>query len=136
MIGATNRLDSIDPALRRPGRFDREFLFPLPNAEARKSILSIHTKAWNPPPSDHFIDELAHTCHGYCGADLKALCTEATLCALRRRFPQIYASTQKLQFDIKEIRLQRTDFNLARKKIVPAAHRSFFRSDGPKFVPS
>ena len=59
----------------------------------------------------------------YCGADLKALCTEATLCALRRRYPQIYASSQKLQLDVNDIRLATTDFNLARKKIVPAAHR-------------
>ena len=64
MIGATNRLDSIDPALRRPGRFDREFLFPLPDAAARKSILSIHTRDWSPKPSDAFISDLADACHG------------------------------------------------------------------------
>ena len=59
VIGATNRIDSIDPALRRPGRFDREFFFSLPSVSARKHILSIHTKEWNPPPLPQFLDELA-----------------------------------------------------------------------------
>merc|ERR1719419_128509 len=124
VIGATNRLDSIDPALRRPGRFDREFSFPLPDAVARRQILRIHTRHWTPSPSDQFIEELADSCVGYCGADIKAVCSEATLCALRRRYPQIYASTQKLQLDVNAIKLERTDFNMAKKKIVPAAHRS------------
>ncbi|KAM6082749.1 ATPase family AAA domain-containing protein 2B isoform 4-T4 [Chlamydotis macqueenii] len=90
VIGATNRLDSIDPALRRPGRFDREFLFNLPDKKARKHILQIHTRDWNPKLSDPFLGELAEKCVGYCGADIKALCTEAALIALRRRYPQIY----------------------------------------------
>ncbi|KAJ7412148.1 ATPase family AAA domain-containing protein 2B [Willisornis vidua] len=100
VIGATNRLDSIDPALRRPGRFDREFLFNLPDKKARKHILQIHTRDWNPKLSDPFLGELAEKCVGYCGADIKALCTEAALIALRRRYPQIYMSSQKLQLDI------------------------------------
>ncbi|XP_059501931.1 ATPase family AAA domain-containing protein 2-like isoform X4 [Stegostoma tigrinum] len=62
VIGATNRLDSIDPALRRPGRFDREFLFGLPDKDARKEILKIHTRDWNPKPSDAFLQELAEKC--------------------------------------------------------------------------
>ncbi|XP_072426993.1 ATPase family AAA domain-containing protein 2-like isoform X6 [Chiloscyllium punctatum] len=62
VIGATNRLDSIDPALRRPGRFDREFLFGLPDKNARKEILKIHTRDWNPKPSDAFLQELAEKC--------------------------------------------------------------------------
>ena len=64
VIGATNRIDSIDPALRRPGRFDREFLFPLPSVDARKQILKIHTKEWNPVPSPAFLGELAEKCVG------------------------------------------------------------------------
>ena len=64
IIGATNRIDSIDPALRRPGRFDREFLFPLPSKEARQQILSIHTSAWNPKLSEPFLCELAEQCVG------------------------------------------------------------------------
>ena len=59
-----HRLDSIDPALRRPGRFDREFLFPLPTVEARKQILSIHTRAWNPQLAEPFLAELAEKCTG------------------------------------------------------------------------
>ncbi|XP_064298201.1 ATPase family AAA domain-containing protein 2 isoform X2 [Phalacrocorax carbo] len=62
VIGATNRLDSIDPALRRPGRFDREFLFSLPDKEARKEILKIHTRDWTPKPSATFLEELAEKC--------------------------------------------------------------------------
>ncbi|XP_016375636.1 ATPase family AAA domain-containing protein 2-like isoform X3 [Sinocyclocheilus rhinocerous] len=62
VIGATNRLDSIDPALRRPGRFDREFLFSLPDREARKDILKIHTRQWDPQLSDVFLEELADKC--------------------------------------------------------------------------
>lgn len=64
VIGATNRLDSIDPALRRPGRFDREFLFNLPDKKARKHILQIHTRDWNPKLSDPFLGELAEKCVG------------------------------------------------------------------------
>lgn len=57
--GATNRIDTIDPALRRPGRFDREFPFTLPSKEARREILKIHTKDWSPPLSQETIDEIS-----------------------------------------------------------------------------
>ncbi|KAG8445712.1 hypothetical protein GDO86_010484 [Hymenochirus boettgeri] len=124
VIGATNRLDSIDPALRRPGRFDREFLFGLPDQKARKHILQIHTRDWNPKLSDQFLEELAEKCVGYCGADIKALCTEAALIALRRRYPQIYASSQKLQLDISSVVLGAHDFYHAMKNIVPASQRA------------
>ncbi|XP_073424405.1 ATPase family AAA domain-containing protein 2B isoform X2 [Dendrobates tinctorius] len=124
VIGATNRLDSIDPALRRPGRFDREFLFSLPDQKARKHILQIHTRDWNPKLSDAFLDELAEKCVGYCGADIKALCTEAALIALRRRYPQIYASSQKLQLDVSSVVLGAYDFYHAMTNIVPASQRA------------
>nr|XP_033792234.1 ATPase family AAA domain-containing protein 2B isoform X2 [Geotrypetes seraphini] len=124
VIGATNRLDSIDPALRRPGRFDREFLFSLPDQKARKHILQIHTRDWNPKLSEAFLDELAEKCVGYCGADIKALCTEAALIALRRRYPQIYASSQKLQLDVSSVVLGAQDFYHAMKNIVPASQRA------------
>ncbi|KAM9316920.1 ATPase family AAA domain-containing protein 2B [Gastrophryne carolinensis] len=124
VIGATNRLDSIDPALRRPGRFDREFLFGLPDQNARKHILQIHTRDWNPKLSDAFLEELSEKCVGYCGADIKALCTEAALIALRRRYPQIYASSQKLQLDISSVVLGAQDFYHAMKNIVPASQRA------------
>ncbi|XP_077863535.1 ATPase family AAA domain-containing protein 2-like [Saccoglossus kowalevskii] len=124
VIGATNRIDSIDPALRRPGRFDREFLFPLPSAEARYSILKIHTKDWEPKLSESFLQEVAEMCVGYAGADIKALCTEAALLALRRRYPQIYTSTQKLQLDLDSIQLIARDFYQAMQNIVPSSQRS------------
>ncbi|KAM7382544.1 hypothetical protein PAMP_002270 [Pampus punctatissimus] len=124
VVGATNRLDSIDPALRRPGRFDREFLFGLPDREARKDILKIHTRQWTPPPSDTFLEELADKCVGYCGADIKAVCSEAALCALRRRYPQIYSSSQKLVLDVDSIAITNKDFVTAMSKMVPAAQRA------------
>lgn len=124
VIGATNRLDSIDPALRRPGRFDREFLFNLPDKKARKHILEIHTRDWNPKLAEPFIDELAEKCVGYCGADIKALCTEAALVALRRRYPQIYGSSIKLKLDVTSIVLGPGDFSKAMRTIVPASQRA------------
>ncbi|XP_061560445.1 ATPase family AAA domain-containing protein 2B isoform X1 [Phycodurus eques] len=124
VIGATNRLDSIDPALRRPGRFDREFLFNLPGKRARKHILQIHTRDWNPKLSEPFVDELAEKCVGYCGADVKALCTEAALVALRRRYPQIYGSSVKLKLDVASIVLGPADFCQAMRAIVPASQRA------------
>ena len=71
VIGATNRPDAIDPALRRPGRFDREFYFALPNREARRKILNIHTDGWQPPLDEAFKDELSGMTKGYGGADLR-----------------------------------------------------------------
>ncbi|KAM9163982.1 ATPase family AAA domain-containing protein 2 isoform 3-T3 [Pangshura tecta] len=124
VIGATNRLDSIDPALRRPGRFDREFLFTLPDKEARKEILKIHTRDWTPKPLDMFLEELAEKCVGYCGADIKSICSEAALCALRRRYPQIYTSSEKLQLDISSIKITAKDFVVAMQKTIPASQRA------------
>ncbi|XP_037533049.1 ATPase family AAA domain-containing protein 2 [Nematolebias whitei] len=124
VIGATNRLDSIDPAMRRPGRFDREFLFGLPDREARRDILKIHTRQWAPQPSETFLEELADKCVGYCGADIKAVCSEAALCALRRRYPQIYSSSQKLLLDVNSIVITHKDFMSAMSKMVPAAQRA------------
>lgn len=124
VIGATNRPDSVDPALRRPGRFDREFYFPLPNKEGRRSILDIHTMGWDPPLPNDIKDELAELSKGYGGADLRALCTEAALNAVQRRYPQIYKSDQKLVIDPKSISVSPKDFMLAIKKMVPSSERS------------
>ena len=124
IIGATNRPDSIDPALRRPGRFDREFYFPLPDTDARRKILDIHTKGWNPPLEPKIKDELAKLTKGYGGADLRALCTEAALNAVQRRYPQIYTSNQKLIIDEKTIEVTPKDFMISVKKMIPSSERS------------
>jgi ATPase family AAA domain-containing protein 2 len=124
VIGATNRPDSIDPALRRPGRFDREFYFPLPNKDGRRAILDIHTKGWNPPLPNPIKDELAELTKGYGGADLRALCTESALNAVQRRYPQIYKSSQKLLIDPKTIEVTPKDFMISIKKIIPSSERS------------
>ncbi|NXC94025.1 ATAD2 protein, partial [Certhia familiaris] len=124
VIGATNRLDSIDPALRRPGRFEREFRFNLPNKEARLEIFKIHTRDWTLKPSDNLLKDLAEKCVGFCGADIKALCVEAGLCALRRRYPQIHESDKRLKIDAKSIKVTAKDFAMAMQKIVPASQRS------------
>jgi SpoVK/Ycf46/Vps4 family AAA+-type ATPase len=71
VIGATNRPDSVDPALRRPGRFDREFYFPLPNKEARKKIIRINTRKWTPQLDDGMVERLAGLTKGYGGADMR-----------------------------------------------------------------
>ena len=122
VIGATNRPDNIDPALRRPGRFDREFYFPLPDMEARKSILNIHTKDWG--IDDAFKNSLAHITKGYGGADLRALCTEAALNAIQRTYPQIYSSNDKLKIDADKIKITAKDFMLSVKKMIPSSERS------------
>ena len=90
VIGATNRIGSIDSALRRPGRFDREFRFDLPDETARGKIIAMHTAKWNPRISDHLIGELSLNTPGFSGADLKALCVEAALNSIRRTCPRAY----------------------------------------------
>jgi SpoVK/Ycf46/Vps4 family AAA+-type ATPase len=85
VIGATNRIDHLDPALRRPGRFDRELKFTLPSKADRRLQLAIHSKSFIPPLPDKLLEDLADQTAGFCGADLKSLCSEAALQAVRRR---------------------------------------------------
>ncbi|XAR68307.1 hypothetical protein NMG60_11003390 [Bertholletia excelsa] len=87
VIGATNRPDAVDPALRRPGRFDREIYFPLPTVEDRAAILSLHTQRWPKPITGPVLDWIARKAVGFAGADLQALCTQAAIIALRRNCP-------------------------------------------------
>lgn len=136
VIGATNRLDSIDPALRRPGRFDRELGFKLPNVRERQKMLEIHSKKWRPTLTESFIQEIAEHTVGYCGADIKALCAEAALCSLRRTYPQVYGSQDKLLIDLDKVVVSRGDFLKAIKKITPASHRtvSIFAAPLPRPV--
>lgn len=124
VIGATNRPDAIDPALRRPGRFDRELLFPLPNARARATILDINVNSWSPGVPAETKEWIVRNSIGYCGADIKALCSEATLIALRRTFPQVYESSHRLCLDPSKIVITRGDFAAAILKVIPSSRRS------------
>eukprot|EP00834_Sanchytrium_tribonematis_P001188 NODE_27_length_39007_cov_1.590650.p3 type:complete len:793 gc:universal NODE_27_length_39007_cov_1.590650:31090-33468(+) len=124
IIGATNRPDAIDPALRRPGRFDRELYFTLPNKVARKKMLEIYTEKWTPRPSIDLLSDLSNQTIGYCGADIRALCTESALNAVRRVFPHIYQDFKKYEVDPSSVVVSRNDFILALKKVVPSLHRS------------
>ena len=97
VIGATNRPDAVDPALRRPGRFDREFYFPLPNVEAREKIISIHTKkleGWQDEKSQETIKQLAKLTKGYGGADLRVRSSQACFIDgnLKKPFHRLYVS--------------------------------------------
>ncbi|CAH2353920.1 tat-binding homolog 7 [[Candida] railenensis] len=131
VIGATNRPDSVDPALRRPGRFDREFYFPLPDLKARSEILQIHTKKWEPPLPSEFLDKVAGLTKGYGGADLRALCTEAALNSIQRKYPQIYQSDDKLKVNPKSVKVIARDFMKAVEKIVPSSARSTSSGSSP-----
>ncbi|KAH9639624.1 hypothetical protein HF086_010031 [Spodoptera exigua] len=124
IIGATNRLDAVDPALRRAGRFDRELHFPPPHAAARRDILEIYTKDWTPKPSDETLDYLAEITGGYGGSDLKALCSEAVLKALRRVYPQVYESEHALVIDAKNVEVTRADLVSGMESLVAAGARS------------
>ena len=131
IIGATNRIENIDPALRRPGRFDRELRFSLPTQSARKDILTLTTKNWNPPISTQLVELLSEKTIGYCGADLKGLCAEAPLNALRRRYPHVYKTNQKLALNLDDIILTEEDFFKAMKTMVPSTHRVTDQNQAP-----
>ena len=120
VIGATNRPDAIDPALRRPGRFDREFYFPLPCLEAREKIIRIMTKKWAGWEGEKGAENakgLAKLTKGYGGADLRALCTEAALNAVQRRYPQIYKSNDRLLLKPETIEVELRDFMISIKSM-------------------
>jgi transitional endoplasmic reticulum ATPase len=126
VLGATNRPDSIDPALRRPGRFDREIEIGVPNAEERFEILGIHTRGM---PLAHDIDlqGLASELYGYTGADIKALCREAAMKALRRYIPEIDSEGDRVSPETLEVMdIRNKDFREGMKEIVPTAMREFY----------
>ncbi|MBI5458347.1 CDC48 family AAA ATPase [Methanobacterium sp.] len=126
VIGATNRPDALDQALRRPGRFDREIELRVPDREGRMEILEIHTRAM-PLADDVNIDELAETTHGFVGADLAALCREAAMNALRRVLPDIDLQEQRIAPEILEkLFVTSDDFLDSMKSISPSALREVF----------
>ncbi len=123
VIGATNRPNALDPALRRPGRFDREIEIGIPGKDARKEILEIHTRGV-PLAEDVDLEKLADMTHGYVGADLAALVKEAAMRALRRVIPEIDLEMEKIPVEILE-KLQVTweDFMDAYREMQPSTMR-------------
>ncbi|MCS7126418.1 MAG: CDC48 family AAA ATPase [Aigarchaeota archaeon] len=123
VIGATNRIDAVDPALRRPGRFDREIRIGVPDRNGRKEILQIHTRRM-PLAEDVDLDEIADITHGFTGADLAALCREAAMNALRRFLPKIDLEREVIPADVlEELKVSRDDFANALRMIQPSALR-------------
>jgi transitional endoplasmic reticulum ATPase len=123
VIGATNRIDAVDPALRRPGRFDREIRIGVPDRNGRKEVLQIHTRRM-PLLDDVDLDELANITHGFTGADLAALCREAAMNALRRFLPKMDLEKETIPAEVlEELKVTREDFMNALKVVQPSALR-------------
>jgi len=123
VIGATNRPDALDPALRRPGRFDREIEIGIPNKQGRHEILLIHIRGM-PLAGDVDLEVLAERTHGYTGADLAALCRETAMKALRRYLPEINLEEERIPPSILEkMEVRTVDFMNAFKEITPTAMR-------------
>jgi len=123
VIAATNRPDSIDPALRRPGRFDREIEIGIPDQEGRLEILDIHTRGM---PVDEKVDlqQMAKVTHGFVGADLESLAKEAAMRSLRRILPDINLDQEKISAEIlQKIKIHDDDFKEALKEVKPSALR-------------
>src|SRR6201988_4264844 len=110
VIAATNRPDALDPALRRPGRFDREIEIGIPDEKSRKEILQIHTRGM-PMEADVKLDEMARVTHGFVGADLQALAREAAILAVRRVIPEISMDETKVPVKtLNKIKVKMKDF--------------------------
>ena len=122
VIGATNRPDSLDPALRRPGRFDREIEIGVPDTEERKEVLEIHTRNM-PLAEDVDLDKIAGTTHGFVGADLESLCKEAAMRVVRRILPEIQNDEEIPKEVMEKIVVTGDDFKNAQKEIQPSALR-------------
>ena len=123
VIGATNRPDALDPALRRPGRFDREIEIGIPDKTGRSDILQIHTRGM-PLTEDVDLESLSRVTHGFVGADLEAVCKEAALRAVRRILPEINMEQSKIPIEtLNKIKIKGTDFQDALKDVQPSALR-------------
>ena len=126
VLGATNRPDSVDPALRRPGRFDREMEISVPNADGRLEVLQIHTRGM-PIGDDVELKILASELHGYTGADMKSLCREAAMKSIRRYLPKIDLETEKIPSKVlQSMEIKLIDFYDAMHEVVPTAMREFY----------
>ncbi len=123
VMAATNRVNSLDEALRRPGRFDREIEFGIPDRNERKEILQIHTRGM-PLAKDVDLDYLASITHGFVGADLEALAKEAAMKALRRYLPEIDLEQDEIPAEVLEkLEVKKQDFLAALKDVQPSALR-------------
>ncbi len=126
VLGATNRPDSVDPALRRPGRFDREMEISVPNIDGRIEILQIHTRGM-PIGKDVDLKKLASELHGYTGADIKSLCRESAIKAIRRYIPKIDLENKRIPSKtLQSMEIQLRDLYDAMHEVVPTAMREFY----------
>ncbi len=124
VMAATNRPNALDPALRRPGRFDREITFGIPSKEGRLNILKIHTRNM-PMTKDVDLKQLANITHGFVGADLEALCKEAAMSVIRRILPDINLKENATipQEVLEKLQISMTDFQESMKVVSPSALR-------------
>ncbi|PSP25922.1 AAA family ATPase [Halobacteriales archaeon QH_10_67_22] len=126
VIGATNRVDAVDPALRRGGRFDREIEIGVPDKNGRKEILQVHTRGM-PLTEDIDLEQYAENTHGFVGADLESLSKEAAMNALRRIRPELDLETDQIDAEVLEhLEVTEQDFREALKGIEPSALREVF----------
>jgi transitional endoplasmic reticulum ATPase len=126
VIGATNRPGALDPALRRPGRFDREIEISVPDKKGRYEVLQIHTRGM-PLAQDVDLQKLSGITHGYTGADLSALGRETAMKALRRYLPQINLEEERIPPSVLEkMEVTMDDFNGAYKEVTPTAMREVY----------
>jgi transitional endoplasmic reticulum ATPase len=126
VIGATNMPQVLDPALRRPGRFDREISISVPDRKGRLEILQVHTRGM-PLASDVDLEKMAAITHGFVGADLEALCREAAMTTLRKLIPQIQLDADYVPYElISELEITMDDFLEALKDVEPSAIREVF----------
>lgn len=125
VIGATNRQNSIDPALRRPGRFDREIEIGVPDKKGREEVLQIHTRGM-PLAKNVSLSELAAVTHGFVGADLQALCKEAAMKVLRRILPKIKLDEPIPAEILDGLQVEKRDFEAALREVYPSALREVF----------
>ena len=126
VIGATNRPDALDPALRRPGRFDREIEIGIPDQFGRSEILEIHTRGM-PLTQDVNLESIAKITHGFVGADLEAVCREGAMRSLRRVLPEINLEESKIPIEtLNKIKITWEDFENALKDVQPSALREVY----------
>ena len=126
VIAATNIPGALDPALRRPGRFDREISIPIPDQNARLTILEVHSRGM-PLSEDVNLNKLAEITHGFVGADLQALCRESAMLCLRKAIPEMDLGASSIPYDtMMNLKVSMEHFIEALKEIEPSALREVF----------